>query len=63
MAVSRLKQQLDAARQETEGWPSWQRMEIEAEVRKTPLRKPMQDDGLSSGEDQAGSFTSRSPKA
>jgi hypothetical protein len=36
--ASKLKEQLDAVRQETINWPAWRRMEIEAEVLKTPLR-------------------------
>jgi hypothetical protein len=34
--ASKLKEQLDAVRQETINWPAWRRMEIEAEVLKTP---------------------------
>jgi hypothetical protein len=37
--ASRLKEQLEAARQETNSWPAWRRMEIKAEVAKTPLRR------------------------
>jgi hypothetical protein len=36
--ASRLKEQLEAARLETSTWPAWRKMEIEAEVLKTPLR-------------------------
>ena len=38
MAASRLKEQLDAARRETDRWPEWKKKEIEAEVRRTPLK-------------------------
>jgi hypothetical protein len=37
--ASRLKDQLEAVRQEMNSWPAWRKMEIEAEVAKTPLRR------------------------
>jgi hypothetical protein len=44
--ISRLKEQLDAVRQEMSDWPTWRKMEIEAEVAKTPeRRKPGQHEG------------------
>ena len=36
--VSKLKEQLEAVRRETSSWPEWRKLEIEAEVLKTPLR-------------------------
>jgi hypothetical protein len=36
--VSRLKEQLDAVRRETSTWPEWRKLEIEAEVLKTPMK-------------------------
>jgi hypothetical protein len=60
MAASRLKEQLEAARRETDRWPEWKRKEIEAEVRKTPLKRERNDVGSIIGSDQE--ITSRSPK-
>jgi hypothetical protein len=59
--ASRLKEQLDAARQETNSWPAWRRMEIEAEVAKTPLRR-QSEGNQSSGKskDQAGDISGAS---
>jgi hypothetical protein len=37
--ASELKEQLEAVRREASNWPAWRRMEIEAEVAKTPLRR------------------------
>ena len=39
---SELKEQLESVRREASTWPAWRRMEIEAEVAKTPLRSPKQ---------------------
>lgn len=36
--ASRLKEQLDAVRQEISNWPDWRKLEIEAEVSKTPMK-------------------------
>lgn len=36
--ISKLKEQLDAVRQEMSDWPTWRKQEIEAEVAKTPAR-------------------------
>jgi hypothetical protein len=63
MAASRLKEQLEAARRETDTWPAWKKKEIEAEVRKTPLRNPAQNDDSVIGGDKKINTTSRSPKA
>ena len=54
MAASRLREQLDAARQETNRWPAWKRKEIEAEIQKTPLRKPVKKENPVVGEDNHG---------
>jgi hypothetical protein len=62
MAASRLKEQLEAARKETETWPAWKRKEIEAEVRKTPLRNSTKDDGSSIDGDQKSVLPPQFPK-
>ena len=49
MKASGLKEQLDAARRETDRWPEWKKKEIEAEVRKTPLKNQNLDDPLVAG--------------
>jgi hypothetical protein len=36
--VSKLKEQLDAVREEISNWPDWRKQEIEAEVSKTPIK-------------------------
>jgi hypothetical protein len=59
MAVSRLRDQLDAARRETDRWPEWKRKEIEAEVRRTPLR--IETDRGSSSTERDQRANSRSP--
>jgi hypothetical protein len=59
MAASRLKQQLDAAKRETDRWPEWKKREIEAEVRKTPLKIQKEDDASVAGTTQK---PTRSPR-
>ena len=56
--ASRLKEQLEAAREETDNWPAWRRMEIEVEVAKTPLRR-RSEGNESSGEAQKQADPSR----
>ena len=61
MAASRLREQLDAARRETDRWPEWKRKEIEAEVRKTPLKNQRNDDALAVGRDREISSRTSKP--
>jgi hypothetical protein len=56
--VSRLREQLEAAKQETDSWPAWRKSEIDAEVAKTPLRRPSERN-QSSGESNTKSRASK----
>jgi len=46
--VSKLKEQLDAVRREINNWPEWRKLEIEAEVSKTPVRSKSGQNSASS---------------
>jgi hypothetical protein len=52
--ASELKEQLEAVRRETSTWPAWRKMEIEAEVAKTPLRKQPEGKKQSSRKTETG---------
>lgn len=52
--ASDLKEQLEAVRRETGTWPAWRKMEIEAEVLKTPLRRPSGGNQSSGKSGEAG---------
>lgn len=41
--MSALREQLDAAQRETDSWPAWKKMEVEAEIRRTPLKNAAHD--------------------
>jgi len=55
--ASELKEQLEAVRREMSTWPAWRKMEIEAEVLKTPLRR-QSGGNQSSGESKEAGDTS-----
>jgi hypothetical protein len=52
--ASSLKNQLEAVRQEMNSWPAWRKMEIEAEVAKTPLRRQSEGNQGSGKSKEAG---------
>jgi hypothetical protein len=40
MDANWLKERLNAVRREIDGWPEWQKRQVEKEINKTPLKTP-----------------------